>query len=71
MKAILHWTKQVSPMAQVLECMVVAEQSSWVPHGLQHHSAVIRPDTVVLEKQFSFLLWPPCNSFFSFFNVST
>jgi hypothetical protein len=28
MKAILHWTKQVSPMAQVLECMVVAEQSS-------------------------------------------
>jgi hypothetical protein len=28
MKAILHWTKEVSLMAQVLECMVVAEQSS-------------------------------------------
>jgi hypothetical protein len=50
MKAIIHWAKEASLMTQVLEYTVVAEQSTCVPWGLSHHNAVIRPDTVVLEK---------------------
>jgi hypothetical protein len=56
MVAILHWAKEVSLMAQIMECMVVAEQSTRVP--LVSHVIMLlccAGETIFLSSLASFL----------------